>query len=327
MRYKNKSEKTDICTKSNIIDYLVVLLIDILGSIFIVIGTYYEEDNSDELCTFDSLEIIIICILTAIFFKYKYHIHHIISLIIFLILSIIIDLMVDNFKGQDFTSIIVRFLYVLLEAFAYCFSKYLMDIKYRHFWNISFAMGVCDLTLFSITFAILLIITNTSNNTDVLPSLDKYKEDNIGYIIFRILFGIISGGFFCAILEFETINIFNPNHVFVCYEISRISTILMKADDLNDWLSIIPFVFQIIILLFYLEIFEFNFCNLNKNTKRNIRLREKKDSLIIKKEKEINVIELKQGYYLKDKEETEETEETVSFGNFETVVKKKYNKK
>ena len=188
-------------------------------------------------------------------------------------------------------------------------------------------MGVFELICFSITFAILLIITNTSNNTDVLPSLDKYKEDNIGYIIFRILFGIIIEGFFCVVLEFETINIFNPNYVFVCYEISRISTILMKADDLNDWLSIIPFVFQIIILLFYLEIFEFNFCNLNQNTKRNIRLREKKDSLIIKKEKEINVIELKQGYYLKDKEETEETEETVSFGNFETVVKKKYNKK
>lgn len=33
-------------------------------------------------------------------------------------------------------------------------------------------------------------------------------------------------------------------------------------------------MFQILSLLFYLEIFEYNFCDLNKNTKRNIRLRE-----------------------------------------------------
>lgn len=35
--------------------------------------------------------------------------------------------------------------------------------------------------------------------------------------------------------------------------------------------------FQILSLLFYLEILEYNFCNLNKDTKRNIELRENDD--------------------------------------------------
>ena len=41
----------------------------------------------------------------------------------------------------------------------------------------------------------------------------------------------------------------------------------------------IPGFFQIISLLFFLEILEFNFCNLNKNTKRNIILRQEEEML------------------------------------------------
>ena len=37
----------------------------------------------------------------------------------------------------------------------------------------------------------------------------------------------------------------------------------------------IPFFFKILSLLFYFEILELNFCNLNKNTVKNIQAREK----------------------------------------------------
>ena len=39
------------------------------------------------------------------------------------------------------------------------------------------------------------------------------------------------------------------------------------------------FFFQLLSLLFYLEILELNFCGLNKNTKRNIQLRERMENL------------------------------------------------
>ena len=35
--------------------------------------------------------------------------------------------------------------------------------------------------------------------------------------------------------------------------------------------------------MFYLEIFEFNFCGLNKNTRRNIQERERKEMLLQKR--------------------------------------------
>ena len=326
-RFQNKSDQSAICTKPNIIDYFFLFLFDILILLYTVASYYFEDDNSFNICSFDSITITLICVLTAVFLKYKYYIHHYICLVVFLILSIIIDLMADNFKNQHFSYIVIRLSYMFIDACAYCYYKYLMDIKYRHFWNISFFLGVFELFFFSLTFAILYIIRTTYNKNVLLSALDDYKEGKTGDIIFRLIYGIIFGGFITFFLELETINIFDPNYIFVTYEISRIADILLNAEGLTDWLSIIPFTFQIIILLFYLEIFEFNFCNLNKNTKRNIRLRERKDTSILNDEKEINVIELNQGYYLKDKEEIEEKEQSISFGNFETVVKKKFNKK
>ena len=55
------------------------------------------------------------------------------------------------------------------------------------------------------------------------------------------------------------------------------SNILKLIDLIKDepekLYNLIFFVIQFISLMFYLEIFEFNFCNLNKNTRRNIKLR------------------------------------------------------
>ena len=48
---------------------------------------------------------------------------------------------------------------------------------------------------------------------------------------------------------------------------------LAMSKSKMKWHSIILFVFQFIILLFFLEIFEFNFCKLNENTKKNIEER------------------------------------------------------
>ena len=176
--------------------------------------------------------------------------------------------MLNFFINHDLNNIVFKTLYVIFEAILYCYLKYMIDVKYYYFWNINFIRGVFDLIVYGFIFSLLYIIKTVNNNDILLKSLELYKEGKAWYIFFRILFGIIIEGFFNSIFEYQTINIFNPNYVFVCYEISKIPEILMNANNINDWLSIIPFTLQIIILLFYLEIFELNFCNLNKNTKK-----------------------------------------------------------
>ena len=59
----------------------------------------------------------------------------------------------------------------------------------------------------------------------------------------------------------------------ISFELAKIYNILSLSKSNKKWHSLILFSLQFIILLFFLEIFEFNFCNLNKNTKRNIEER------------------------------------------------------
>ena len=72
-----------------------------------------------------------------------------------------------------------------------------------------------------------------------------------------------------------------------------------RIDDKKRWIIFAIFLIQIFILLFYLEILEFNFCSLNKNTKKSIIERKSKESFTIEdinRENELdNEIELK-GY-------------------------------
>ena len=85
-------------------------------------------------------------------------------------------------------------------------------------------------------------------------------------------------GLMQQVLNVLIIYLFTPNHIFISYGINKIKKIVYKnTEDYYHLFCLIPFFFQILSLLFYLEILEYNFCNLNKDTKRNIELRENDD--------------------------------------------------
>ena len=65
----------------------------------------------------------------------------------------------------------------------------------------------------------------------------------------------------------------------IAYEIMKIFFVLYLSNNENKWYSLIFFAFQLFILMFYLEILEFNFCKLNENTKRSISQRAKIEEL------------------------------------------------
>ena len=52
----------------------------------------------------------------------------------------------------------------------------------------------------------------------------------------------------------------------------------LNIKDTDKYYTFIPFIFQMLCLLFYFEILELNFSKLNENTVKNIELREKKES-------------------------------------------------
>ena len=89
-----------------------------------------------------------------------------------------------------------------------------------------------------------------------------------------------------------------PNHTIVTDELYVFIRLIFYKDKPKKYYTLIPFSFQILALLFYFEILEFNFCDLNRNTIKNIEDRERKEKENRKSFR--NRIELNNQYYLDD---------------------------
>ena len=84
-----------------------------------------EQDSATALYVNSALELILVTFITYCFLKYKYYVHHIISIIIFVILSIIIDLIVDNYSNRNIFTFITSITIVLAYSLNYSYFKYL----------------------------------------------------------------------------------------------------------------------------------------------------------------------------------------------------------
>ena len=80
--------------------------------------------------------------------KYKYYIHHIISIIAIIIISLTIDLILGNFTHINSSIVINSILYIIGDSFLYSYCKHLMEKKYYHFMDIIFISGIFDFILF-----------------------------------------------------------------------------------------------------------------------------------------------------------------------------------
>ena len=239
---------------------------------YFAFGDEEEEDSSRELFINDAIEIIFLTLITYFFLKYKYYNHHFISIALIVILAIIIDITLENFTHTNANTVINSIFYVLADSLIYSYFKYLIEFKYYYFLDVLFMLGIINLIIHIISFLIILAIQNSNGTTETLIVLFKeyYNEYGIGHMIFRFLFALVSIGFFIGILEFLILDKLTPNYVIIGFELGKIPTTLITTEGIYRWIVLVISIFQIISLLFYLEIFEYNFCSLNKNTKRNI---------------------------------------------------------
>ena len=113
-------------------------------------------------------------------------------------------------------------------------------------------------------------------------------------------------GFLTGLVEALILDRLSPIFVIIGGELGKIPTNIMAIKDYKMWIILVITILQLIILFFYLEIFEYNFCSLNENTKKNILERERKKAEEIN-DKEINI----RGYDISEsiKEQEKEMEE------------------
>ena len=273
---KKKSSK-----KNYIKDYFFIFLAAAFFNVSIFLQAYAgeiykgEQDSATALYVNSALQIIFITLITYFFLKYKYYIHHYISISIFIVLSIITDLILDNYSNRNIFTFITSITIVLAYSLNYSYFKYLIAEKYYYCFDVIYIYGLCRLITFLIMLPILLAIQEKKDNHILIFQFyELYKTRGSGMIVFIFMFGLIVMGIIIGLLESIILDKLTPNYIIIGLEVGKMPSELFSIKGAKFWPILFIIIIQIISLLFYLEIFEFNFCSLNKNTKKSILKRQ-----------------------------------------------------
>lgn len=193
----NKIEKSN---KKYFKDFSILFVIITLFFIVDILQSYGLDLGKDSYIEYnikDSLEIIFITLATFFILKYKYHIHHFISLAIFTLLTVIIDLILKYYQKINITSIILSFLYILIESVYYTYLKYLVENKYYYTFDIIGIFGAFNILLVIVSFSIEVIIHKVKGtNRLIFYFYFFYKEYQTWNMILQFIIGFIFEGFF-----------------------------------------------------------------------------------------------------------------------------------
>ena len=254
----------------------------IQANIYIQQHKAIQNPHNSGLSSFESIELIFITVVSFLLLKYKYFIHHIIAIIIFIFISFFIDLILDNFPdlfNRGVIFIFISIIIVAIDAIDYGYQKYMMDVLFYPYWSLALIIGITNFFIF-FTLLIACLAKGKENSfkekNQMFIGFYKYFEEvNVGIIIVKHILNIILN-FFLNLFRVLTILYFTPDYILISFTVSRILDIVIES---KKYECLALFFLQFITLMFYLEIFEFNFWGLNKNTRRNIQEREKDEML------------------------------------------------
>ena len=269
-----------------------------------------------------SIEMAFMAVFSRCLLKYKYFNHHIISIIIFIVLGIACEIIIRKYSQEnDYTgkykyyAIIygIKILNSLVDAFYFCYEKYMMEVYYYPYWNIAFIPGIF---LFALATVLLIICVASPNaKTGFTENFYLYYQLN-GWIIFGKIILILVIHIILCPLTILTIYYYSPNFILIIFQMSTIVYTLIKTPKQSAY-CIPLYAVQFIVLLIHLEILELDFCGLNKFTKRNIEFRGLLDSVDEGRDSSVGLekIDINKDYFIEEKDKsgkTTEMEERIS---------------
>ena len=334
---KNVQHNTSGKSKKNFI-YVIILffLLGIHASVdycfpYFVTEQRYKINNI--LNTFNGVTIIIITLVTLFLLKYKYYIHHYITMVLFSVLGVIADVIMGGYKIINFRYAYIFIIVLFDEVMISCYMKFMMDKLYYQYTEVLIYYGLSKL-ISDVGFMTGLGIYEykndiTSDNAQyryIFNSIQTYfQTTNVATIIFFQFIFFLILFFIKWLLYVQIIYYLRPNHTIINDEINvfesqiiykKIENAELNIKNTDKYYTFIPFILQMLCLLFYFEILELNFCKLNNDTVKNIQKRERNEGNDKYESKEArdsfnnNKIELVGQYYLEgDKEETNEDDD------------------
>ena len=246
-------------------------------------NTNVVNPSSEGPFAFVGIEMVLLTIVSIILLKYKYFIHHVISIVGFILFGNFSDILLNYYPEiikSGAVLIIIQLLNIIIDVIYYYDQKYMMEKLYYPYWSISFTYGVCSL-VFPTAYLIYIFVAKENANFLIINGKTFYsyfKNEDIGQKIGKQLLNYIFS-FIGAALTILNIYHFGPNYILIGFQFSKLADVLISNPENYKYYFIIFFVFQLFFLMIYLEILELNFCNLNKNTKKNIELRSVIESI------------------------------------------------
>ena len=263
---------------------------------YIISDPYYRYTAI--LNTINGFEIFGMSLATFILLKYKYYIHHMISMVVFCLLGCLNDFVLGNFTIIGYKYLYAYIIYIINDLLIFCYLKYMMDKLYYHYTELLLIWGIIGIIIQVLIYIGIIIYEYVNDIDGIINDFKTYfLETNIFTIIFLQFFYYIFDGGLYYLLTLLELYYLRPNHMLINDEISIYEDIFFYAERKNKIYSLIIFLIQIIVILFYYEILEFNFWGLNKNTAKNVQIRERSESEI--RESNISEIELGDQYYVK----------------------------
>ena len=318
LRYLYKRKKKDIEKKKRSFKNMIILIISIAvkssyesiyryATNFDPYYNYYLILNSG-----NGVEFILMSYGTYLLLKYKYYTHHIVTMIIYCILSFSIDLILGNFTLISYEYIYCFIIFLISESTVYCYIKYMTDKLYYHYTEIMLYYGIIKLIMKILIFTGIIIYEYKNNIEGIIYGIKTYIEETNIYItiFFQFIYVIIDGALYC-IFFILIIYYLRPNYLIVVDQITNFSENVIFGDNEKIYYAIIPFVIQNLIILFYFEIFELNFCNLNVNTIKNIETRERNE--LETRSSNASEIELGNQYLIREDKSKTNTEGEIDF--------------
>ena len=268
---------------------IVIYWIYHLAKLFMVISKVKARGNDETInpfaespFAFIGLEMILLTVASIILLKYKYFIHHIISMAGFILFGNFSDLLLGSYSEIikfGAVPIIIQIFGIISDVVYYYYQKYMMEKLFYPYWTISFTAGI-GLALFATAILIYVLVLKEKANPFIVDPQRFYSYFNgndiglkVGKIILLYILSVVN-----TILNILNIYYFSPNYILISFQFSKFVDVLINESNSKKYITIIFFVIQLFFLMIYLEILELNFCNLNQNTKKSIDFRSTIDS-------------------------------------------------
>ena len=193
-------------------------------------------------------------------------------------------------ESDIFIKLILCVFIEIMYSLAIVLSKYLMDCKSCTPFEITFYEGIFALIVNSILLGIFtnIPLDNDNNKYDDILILTYYEGnkyiDNfyaafhnmgIGEIFLFILSAL--GRLISNLFGHIIVKHYTSSHIILLLVLGEIALVFKESTNWQNITQFILFCFVLLMLLVFTEIIEINACDLEKNTRKNIQLREENE--------------------------------------------------